>query len=126
MKIVTSVLCFLICSCATKHAPQSKPIWARLTTYNAHEDKYGSRVAASPSIRNKQGFGVAAHPDFPFYTKVKIPCLNGVLDKDADFTIIDRGSAVTKKTASRNTCYVFDIFLETKTHVPDYGWIYIQ
>lgn len=110
MKIL--LLMPLICiSCSVaKTSKPVKEIKARVTYYHKHEDKWGDHVAVSPRIKNKAGFGVAAHPDFPFWTKIRIPELNRVFDGDDEFTVIDRGSAVTKKVASRGRCYVFDVY----------------
>ena len=85
-------------------------------------------------MRNKQGVGVAAHPDFSFGTRLNIPSLKGALDGDDEFTVIDRGSAVTKKKASKGKCYVFDVFVDRTgaefrrcvSKLPEYGWVYIQ
>lgn len=112
---------------------QPKKIWARLTYYNPSQAG-GWKVAASKSIKNKQGVGIAAHPDFKFYTRVEIPVLNGVIDKDATFWVLDRGRDVTAKKASKGKAYVFDVFV-TKTGrafknfcktAPEWGWVYVE
>lgn len=125
-----SLLPLLLIPACAPIKPVEKPIWARVTFYHAYEDKYGAKVAASPKIRNKPGVGVAAHPDFPFFTEIRIPALKGKLDSDDKFTVIDRGSAVTKKRASRGGAYVFDVFApksqfkQLQRSTPPYTWIY--
>lgn len=91
------------------HAPNK--LKARITYYNAHEDKFGNRVACSPNKRAKEGITVAAHPVFPFNTEIFIPQLQGILG-DGKFLVQDRGSAVTSERASNKMSYVFDIFLD--------------
>lgn len=106
--------------------------WSRVTYYHAYEDKWGAKVASHPKMRNKAGFGVAAHPDFAFYTNIRIPELKGKLDGDDKFQIIDRGSAVTKKTASNGKKYVFDVFVprdkmrEFARKMPQYTWVIVE
>jgi len=130
--------CLLLTSCGNlADSPVKKPgnqkkIWARITYYHCNEDKWGARVAASPKIKNKAGFGVAAHPDFQFYTKVRIPILSGKLDSDDEFQVIDRGSAVTSKKASGGETYVFDVFVprnkirEFSREMPRYTWVIVE
>ncbi len=140
---------FLGISCSNLHSGTAKSgkqkgkqeiaIYSRITYYHNQEDGWGDRVAACPKTRNKAGIGVAAHPDFDFYTNIRIPELKGVLDGDDRFQIIDRGSAVTKRRAftdksqrisSKN--YVFDVYVDrgmykkiTKTG-PQYAWVIIE
>lgn len=94
----------------SKSLHSKQTIKARITYYNAHEDKWGSQVLCSVHMRAKEGVTVAAHPDFPFFKKIEIPELKGILGT-GKFEVEDRGSAVTKKKASGGTCYVFDVFL---------------
>lgn len=111
--------------------------WARVTYYHAYEDKWGAKVAANSQIKNKPGFGVAAHPDFKFFTNIRIPALKGKLDSDDEFQVIDRGSAVTKRKAftgkgisGKN--YVFDVFIpknkmrEYTETMPQYTWVIVE
>ena len=84
---------------------------ARITFYSHNSDKYGSRVADPTIKRAKQGITVAAHPDFKFGTEIEIPELKQYLG-DTTYTVQDRGSAVTKKRASRGKAYVFDVYVE--------------
>lgn len=129
MKWIILLLAFIPSCAQVKTAPEKK-VWARVTFYHAYEDKWGAKVAACPKLRNKAGVGVAAHPDFKFFTKVRIPALKGRLDTDDEFTIIDRGSAVTKKKASKGQLYVFDVFVPKKQFnhfqrtTPPYTWVY--
>lgn len=87
---------------------------ARITYYTRHEDKWGSRVACSTKMRAKQGTTIAAHPYFPFWTKIFIPMLKGVVG-DGHFTVQDRGGAVTSRKAVpqslRSSIYDFDVYL---------------
>lgn len=85
----------------------------RITYYTAHEDKYGSRVAAPGVRRAQQGLTVAAHPNFPFGTTVLIPELKS-LNSTGIFVTQDRGGAVTRCKASQGKTYVWDIFLNIK------------
>jgi 3D (Asp-Asp-Asp) domain-containing protein len=86
---------------------------SRITYYSVGEDKWGDLVACPKTPRAKEGITVAAHPDFPFGTKIKIPSLSGIIG-DGIFIVQDRGSAVTKKKASKGKCHVFDVFVKTK------------
>ncbi len=106
-------ICSLITGCSTpelKHFDNKKSMVARITYYNAHEDKYGSRIACSIKLRAKEGITIAAHPNFNFYKKVNIPQLKGVVG-NGNFIVQDRGSAVTSKKAAHGKAYVFDVFL---------------
>jgi hypothetical protein len=77
---------------------------ARITFYTGlHE-----RVAVGG--RAVQGVSVAAHPSYPFHTKVCIPDLYQYLG-DAEYEVQDRGSAVTSRKASHGTADVFDIYV---------------
>jgi hypothetical protein len=95
--------------------PKSQKVYARITAYTNHEDKYGSKVAMSPKMRAKEGITVAAHSDFKFGQKILIPELKGVLNKDGIFEVQDRGSALQSKKASRGKLYVFDVYLNAKS-----------
>ena len=144
---ISLCLATLLASCqSTQHskapAPQSvikqvaptvtqtryKKITCRVTYYTP-DKKWGTRVSA-PGVKEAiQGVTVAAHPDFKFGTKISIPRLKGILD-DGLFLIQDRGSAVTKKTASRGKAYVIDIYLASPkslkfyTKLPAYMDVY--
>jgi hypothetical protein len=86
-----------------------KPINARITYYNSHEDRYGSKIAWHDG-QAREGVTVAAHPDFNFGTEIEIPELKGQFG-DAKFIVEDRGKAVTSKKASRGKTYVFDVYV---------------
>lgn len=129
MMNVGKVILFLLF--LTSAAAEEK-VWARITFYNPRES--GGWAMAGQKGKNHQGYGVAAHPDFRFLTKIQIPALKGVLDKDDEFIVVDRGSAVTKKTAAKGRGYVFDVFT-TKTgkefkrfvkSMPEWGWVIIK
>lgn len=92
--------------------PEQKKIVARITFYHNHQDSYGSKTASGKKAR--QGITVAAHPDFKFGTKLTIPKMKSVLG-DAEFVVQDRGTAVTRKTASKKKCYVFDIYITARS-----------
>lgn len=96
-------LCFLALAKANR-------IKCRITYYHPYQDKWGSQVADPKTKRAKEGVTVAAHPRFKFGQKVFIPALKGIVG-DGNFIVQDRGSAVTKKRASKNGEYVFDIFV---------------
>lgn len=87
----------------------------RITYYTAHEDKFGSRVAAPGVRRAQQGLTVAAHPNFPFGTTIMIPELKHISSGGTGvFVVQDRGSAVTRCEASRGSTYVWDVFLDVR------------
>lgn len=78
---------------------------ARITYYTGRHEKLamGGRAIA--------GVSCAAHPKYAFGTKIKIPELIPFLGSE-DFTIQDRGSAVTKAKAARGKGDVFDIYVQ--------------
>ena len=106
-----------------------KKILSRITFYDPYQDKWGDQVADPKTRKAKKGITIAAHTDFPYGTKVKIPQLQGVIG-DGIFTVQDRGGAVTKKKADYKygkKKYVWDIFVnsakERRTYMktlPDY------
>lgn len=130
------------------HKPELKKpteiaIWSRITFYHNKEDGWGDKVAACPKMRNKPGVGVAAHPDFKFFTNIRIPILKGKLDGDDKFQVIDRGGAVTKSKAFSNKPnnksnkisskgYVFDVYVprnrykEFIKNTPQYAWVIVE
>lgn len=91
------------------------PIKSRITYYHGR-DKWGTKVADPKTKRAYRGITIAAHPNFKFGQKVFIPQLKGVIG-DGYFTVQDRGSAVTKKKASKGNMYVFDVFVNTSGEV---------
>jgi len=82
---------------------------ARITFYHKREAG-GDRIASSIKGRAKEGITIAAHPKFPFGTKIIIPALDGKIG-DGEFTIEDRGTDVTKKKASHGKTFVFDVYV---------------
>jgi hypothetical protein len=93
-------------------------------TYNARITYYrdgSGKVSDRNTKRAIKGITIAAHPKFPFGTKVVIPQLNGKLDSNDEFIVQDRGSAVTKKKASRGKAFVFDIYVKTDKEVRYYA-----
>jgi hypothetical protein len=106
---------------------KAKKIRARITYYS--RERFPQKTASGKV--GVVGVTVAAHPDFPFGTKIFIPDLKGKIG-DGYFKVQNRGSAVTKKTAARGKEYVFDVFVLTrgcvernKTRFPDYMDVYI-
>lgn len=85
---------------------------ARITYYHPSECHWGSRVACPKTRRAKEGVTIAAHPDFDFGQKVFIPELKDVIG-NGEFLVQDRGSAVTRKKASKGKTYVFDVFVSS-------------
>ena len=92
---------------------------ARITYYST-DSKWGNRVACQSSKRAKEGVSVAAHPNFKFGTKLYIPQLKGKIG-NGNFIVQDRGSAVTKKKASRGKAYVFDIYVTSHSKIRKYA-----
>lgn len=134
MRIMLLSILLALTSCSSIPAAPPKAIWARITYYHCKEDRFGAKVACDSKMRNKEGYGVSAHPDFKFFTKIRIPALKGVLDRDDEFTVIDRGRDVTRKKASKGRTYVFDIYVAktgrsfTKfiSKLPTYAWVIIK
>ena len=89
-----------------------KVMIARITYYNKKEAG-GDRLASSNG-KAKEGLTIAAHPIFPFGTKVYIPALSGKIG-DGVFVVQDRGTAVTKKKASKGKAFVFDVYVNVKS-----------
>ena len=82
-------------------------------TYYCGDDKWGDQVADPATKRAITGVTVAAHPDFPFGTKIFIPELKGHIG-DGHFIVQDRGAWVTSKKAAQGKAYVFDVYVPTK------------
>ncbi len=82
-------------------------------TYYCGDDKWGDQVADPATKRAVTGVTVAAHPDFPFGTKIFIPELKGYIG-DGHFIVQDRGAWVTSKKAAQGKAYVFDVYVPTK------------
>ena len=100
-------------ACAVTPTPKQNTtaITARITLYHKYEDKYGSKLACSTSLRAKEGVTVAAARKYPFGTKLYIPTLAKIVG-DGYFTVQDRGTAVERKTASHHKTDVFDVFVD--------------
>jgi 3D (Asp-Asp-Asp) domain-containing protein len=104
----------LLASCESYNQSHKTKKLARVTFYNKHEDKYGSRIAASTTRRARVAETVAAEACcFPFGKRICIPDLSGIVG-DGIFTVEDRGSAVNKRVASRGKYPVFDIYAGTR------------
>jgi 3D (Asp-Asp-Asp) domain-containing protein len=104
------------CCAYTKDIPTSSKVYNARVTFYSTDGRWGSRVADTKTAQAKEGVTVAAHPDFKFGTKVYIPALKGKLGDDV-FIVQDRGSAVTKKRASRGRAYVFDVYVKSRSKV---------
>lgn len=110
--IIILITALFLGGCAANNVPAKLPsnhLRARITYYNAHEDKWGARIACSNG-RAKEGVTVAAHPIFDFGTQITIPELKGKVGS-GQFIVQDRGTAVTSKRASGGKEFVFDVFL---------------
>lgn len=93
--------------------------FSKETTYRARVTYYfqaGKKVAWQKVKVAVEGESVAAHPDFEFGTKISIPALRGIVG-DGEYTIHDRGPAVTKKVASRGKEYVIDVFVNSNKKI---------
>lgn len=104
---------------------------ARITYYST-DKKWGDKVACTKTKYAKEGVSIAAHPNFKFGTEIFIPALKNVVGS-GKFIVQDRGSAVTKKVASRNKAYVFDVYVTTHDKVsryartePEYMKVYVR
>jgi hypothetical protein len=125
--LLTIVLpCFLIGCAETQESARSlrsdargalehgQKLWARVTYYGKHEDRFGSKVAQGG--RAKEGVTVAASPKWHFGQPLRIPALAGKVG-DGNFTVQDRGTAVTRKKASYGSSEVFDVYLDGSRRV---------
>lgn len=142
LHVVTLLFCCFSCtplvSCPktsnTKTVQAAQPqydVYTARVTYYYPEGKWGSRVTAPGVKRAVEGVTIAAHPDFKFGTEVYIPELKGIMG-DGKFTVQDRGSAVTKKTAATKGRYVFDVYVSSSKRLqelvkskPHYMKIYV-
>lgn len=132
-KYIALALCYLSISCSAiseTTTRKSEYITARITYYTP-ASPYGNKVACQKAKIAKEGITVAAHPNLRFGTIIKIPELADVMG-DSFFIVQDRGSAVTKRVASRGKTEVIDVYLNsnqklaklTKTK-PKYMKVYI-
>jgi hypothetical protein len=106
-------------------------VYTARITYYTNDNTWGNKVACQSSRIAQEGTTIAAHPDFEFGTKVFIPDLKGKLG-DGMFTVQDRGSAVTKKKASKGKAYVFDVYVKNDEKLnrfarikPEYMKVYV-
>lgn len=120
-KAILSLAALSLASCAAP-VVKDKTFPARVTVYNAHEDKYGSHIAMGG--RAHEGVTVAAEHAFAFGTKLTIPAIAGKIG-DGHFVVQDRGSAVETRKASHGALPVFDVFVASprlyrwcKYHLP--------
>jgi hypothetical protein len=122
--LLTIVLPCLLIGCAeTQQSAQNlksgalehgQKLWARVTYYGKHEDRFGSKVAQGG--RAKEGVTVAASPKWHFGQPLRIPALAGKVG-NGNFTVQDRGTAVTRKKASHEQSEVFDVYLDGSRRV---------
>ena len=96
------------------------PTQCRVTYYSPHQDYWGWRNACPNTKRSVRGVTVAAHPKYPFGTRIYIPELAGVIG-DGNFIVQDRGTAVTKKKASRGQTEVIDVFVRNNSEIRKYA-----
>lgn len=83
-------------------------------TYYYPQAPYWSKVCDKNVKKAIEGITVAAHPDFKLGQKIAIPTLRNRVGS-GEFIVQDRGSAVTKKKASHNKGYVFDVFVQSNS-----------
>ncbi len=83
---------FAVVACAPLPPSTTKTV-ARVTFYDRHEDRFGSRIAIGG--RAHEGTTMAAPAVIPFGTPVTVPALDGVVG-DGCFVIQDRGTALEK------------------------------
>lgn len=108
--VVIAIILVWLLGCAapiitTPIAKQKHYSKARITYYTGKHEKVAMGGSAI------QGQSVAAHPKFPFHTKVVIPELYQYLG-ETEYEVQDRGSAVTSRKASHGQSDVFDIFVK--------------
>ena len=107
-------VCYLTfaCSAISEIASHNESWITTRVTYYTPASPYGDKVACQKTKRAKEGITVAAHPNLKFGTIIEIPELADVMG-DSVFIVQDRGSAVTKKTASRGKTDVIDVYLNS-------------
>jgi 3D (Asp-Asp-Asp) domain-containing protein len=127
----------LSCTSLTSTAkPSTKPdniqVYTARITYYSNDKNWKNLVACQRTKRAVEGITVAAHPDFKFGTKIYIPRLKEKIG-NGNFTVQDRGSAVTNKKASKGKAYVFDIYVNSHLKVikyarlqPEYMKVYVR
>lgn len=119
MKSLLTLLTGLLVSCSAiaptveaKEKPRrTETVRARITYYSM-----GQQVAWSKQKRGIPFVSCAAHPRFPFGTKVSIPALRGKVGS-GEFVVHDRGPAVTSRKASSGKTAVIDIYVGSKANV---------
>ena len=117
MKNILLLTMLALSICTTLGSAKEETYWARITYYRDGSGK----VADSKTKRAIKGVTVAAHPRFPFGTRVTIPALKGKLDCNGQFVVQDRGPAVTSKKAARGKAYVFDVYVKNDREVQRYA-----
>jgi len=83
---------------------------ARITFYTDCP-RYGKKTASGKIA--KEGYTVAAEKKIPFGTLYNIPSLKNIIKTDGMFQVQDRGSAVDKRTASKNKYPVIDVYVSS-------------
>jgi rare lipoprotein A (peptidoglycan hydrolase) len=83
---------------------------ARITFYTDCP-RYGKKTASGKIA--KEGYTVAAEKKIPFGTLYNIPSLKNIIKTDGIFQVQDRGSAVDKRTASKNKYPVIDVYVSS-------------
>lgn len=127
--LILSAIALLISNCSLN--AKEVEYTARITYYS-NDIKWGNKVACQKQKRAIHGVTIAAHPNFKFGTKVRIPALKKYLGNE-NFVVHDRGSAVTSKKASKNGEYVFDVYVTSRANVrrfassaPMYMKVYVK
>ncbi len=120
--IALAIFIVLLCGCATQHPGRPVSRTARVTFYNPHEDKFGSRIAIGG--RAHEGTTMAAPAVIPFGKHVMVPGLGS-------FVIQDRGSALER--AYRRGELRLDVYVKTRKRtrqlqygMPEYMEVEIQ
>lgn len=129
------VLACLLPACSSITPIEGKKIKARVTAYSASEDKrWRNKISTSTTKRAQEGETAAVNPkDIPYFSKIIIPSLRGVLGLDGIFKAEDTGSALKTRKASGGKTPVIDIYLASRAKmnlfakiVPEYLDVYIE
>ena len=110
--LVLALIGLAVAGCETT-APVSalRKVKARVTFYNKHEDKFGSRIAMTSAFRACEGRTMAAPRVLPFNTRVMVPQLVGIVG-DGKFNIEDRGGAL--ESAYRHGQLRLDVYVASR------------
>lgn len=84
---------------------------ARVTFYDPHEDRFGSRIAIGG--RAREAVTMAAPSVIPFGARVRVPLLAGHVG-DGSFLIQDRGTAL-EKAYFRHGVLRLDVYVASRS-----------